>query len=619
MLSSIFVDKTLFVEELINSSDKVTLINMPRRWGKSTNLSMLKTFLAIQVDENGNQLRDKTSTLRYKLFAGGNITTEEGPLQQTITIAPTKLAVKSPELLSYYQGKYPVVFLDFQNCFGRNLAEIESDLSKIKTKTVEAFRYLEKSCVGYDGMKLGVEYRKFVQEYSPNLNFQDAILHLCKLLRAHHGTKVWILVDEYDAVLTRAYREFDRESSLAVAHTFRAIYTCLFKGNHDLYKGVLTGVQNIVKIGALSGLNNLGIFNIRNTKYSQYYGINGEELKLLMDHFSITDTERILIKEWYNGYRENIGSVQEKIFIDKYNLWSVLKYMNNRNDGFVSYWEKSGSIEFIADLLKRRPFKEKIQILVTGESITINNLKEDFSVQDFFRLKDMIDFGDGIEIESDGFDLILSYLFIAGYLTEAGDNPEKYRLPNREMRDVFARYLSVYYENSLNVDAKKLSDLILILSKVFRTDSVEQIESIITTEFAPPLNRLIRSLVFNTKESNAQDNRLFANEDLIRTLMNYIVLQMTNSYFATEKCTTKLDFTGGRADIVTIMNNTGAIIEIKFRGCSKIALMQSKDYIKLIAHCGTRVFIGCNVSDEQDVTLSGEIVQDNSTMCFEYP
>ena len=621
MRSSIFVDKTLFVEELINSSDKVTLITMPRRWGKSTNLSMLKTFLDVQIDQDGNKFKDKTTTLRYKLFAGGNITTKEGPSQQTMTIASTKLAGKSPGLLSYYQGEFPVVFLDFQNCFGRNLAEIESNLSVMKTATVEAFRYLEKSCVGFGGTKLGVQYRKLVQEYSPTLSFQDAILHLCKLLRAHHGTKVWILVDEYDAVVTRAYREFDRESSKKVEHMFIAIYVCLFKGNHDLYKGVLTGVQYILKIGALSGLNNLAKFDIRNSKYSRYYGINGDELKLIMDHFSIADPERILIKDWYNGYRENIGSVQDKILIDKYNIWSVMKYMNNKdnNIGFVSYWEKSVSIDFIANLLKRRFYKEKIQILVTGESITLNHLKEDFLAQDFFRLQDMIDFGDSIEMDRNGFDVILSYLFIQGYLTQAGDDPNEYRIPNREMRDVFARYLMVSYENSLNVDPTKLSDLSLILSKVFRTDSIEQIESIITTEFAPPLNRLIRSLVFNTKELNAQDNGLFVNDDLIHTLMNYVALQMTNSYFATEKCTTKLDFTEGNTDIVMVINNTGAIIDMTFRGGSNRAFMESKDYRKLIAHCGTRVFIGCNVSDELEVTLSGEIVQNNATVCFEYP
>ena len=71
--SSIFVDKSLFIEEIINSKDEVTLITMPRRWGKSSNIEMLKKFLEIQVDENGTVIEDKKETLNYKLFAGGKI------------------------------------------------------------------------------------------------------------------------------------------------------------------------------------------------------------------------------------------------------------------------------------------------------------------------------------------------------------------------------------------------------------------------------------------------------------------------------------------------------------------------------------------------------------------
>ena len=46
--SSIYVDKSLFVKEIIEDSSKVILITMPRRWGKSLNLDTLKRFLSIE-------------------------------------------------------------------------------------------------------------------------------------------------------------------------------------------------------------------------------------------------------------------------------------------------------------------------------------------------------------------------------------------------------------------------------------------------------------------------------------------------------------------------------------------------------------------------------------------
>ena len=107
--SSVFVDKTLLIEEIINSCIEVSLITMPRRWGKSMNMNVVKTFFEIEVDVNGNKVKDKFQTVRYKLFAGGSITIGQGPLQQTKIIRPSKLALKTPELLNY-QGECPVVY-----------------------------------------------------------------------------------------------------------------------------------------------------------------------------------------------------------------------------------------------------------------------------------------------------------------------------------------------------------------------------------------------------------------------------------------------------------------------------------------------------------------------------
>jgi len=281
--SSIFVDKSLFIEEIINSQDEVTLITMPRRWGKSSNLEMLKKFLEIQVDENGKVIEDKKETLNYKLFAGGEIQIKQGFTEQTITIKTSKLIEKIPQALNY-QGQYPVILIDFKDCKGSNADDIRSKVYAKIIETVRNFSYLKDSGKSYKETTVGLEYKNLLNKTKTD-SFETIIKDLSTLLHTYHGEKVWILVDEYDASANHAYREFDDKAAKKVADLFRGIFEPSLKGNDSLKKGILTGVQYIVQSGMLSGLNNLSKYNMTNKKYSQYYGINPQEMELLLKHF----------------------------------------------------------------------------------------------------------------------------------------------------------------------------------------------------------------------------------------------------------------------------------------------------------------------------------------------
>lgn len=617
--SSIFVDKSLFIEEIINSQDEVTLITMPRRWGKSSNLEMLKKFLEIQVDENGKVIEDKKETLNYKLFAGGEIQIKQGFTEQTITIKTSKLIEKIPQALNY-QGQYPVILIDFKDCKGSNADDIRSKVYAKIIETVRNFSYLKDSGKSYKETTVGLEYKNLLNKTKTD-SFETIIKDLSTLLHTYHGEKVWILVDEYDASANHAYREFDDKAAKKVADLFRGIFEPSLKGNDSLKKGILTGVQYIVQSGMLSGLNNLSKYNMTNKKYSQYYGINPQEMELLLKHFSVEESKKSKIKDWYNGYQENIGTDESKVFIDKYNIWSVINYLNRQDEGFKSYWEKSGTIDFMRSLFKKQEFKEKIELLVNGGSININSLKEDFSVDDFNSLKEITSTDGKSEIDVLGFELIFSYLFITGYLTTLKDSTAQYWLPNKELKKEFGEKIQEYYKTIFNIDPKKFSDLTNIFSEVFNATSNQQIEMIFKNHFGPKFADLIKSVSLYTQNNiEIKDSGLFANEDLMHSLLNNIVLQVVNSKFASERYTTKPDGKKGRADIVIEKNNIGVIIEMKYAGNSKEALQQSKGYEELIEQCLTKVFIGCDISCKQEVLLSGEIVGDNiETIQFEYP
>jgi hypothetical protein len=618
--SSIFIDKSLFIKEIIEDSAKTILITMPRRWGKSLNLDMFKRFLSIE------EMDSKTKELNKQIFKQ-SIKTNLDKTKSQLNISTTQIKITDENIIGQtkvidsleLQGQYPVIFIDFKDCKGSNFEDVAKKLQRKIVETIEKFGYLDLSQKTYSGkITIGQKYNELFDQIRLG-NFDTAVKELSTLLYAHHGKKVWILIDEYDAAVNKAYLEFNDEEAKQVSELFRGIFESALKGNNNLEKGVLTGVQYIVKSGMLSGLNNLSKYNIINFKYSQYYGINQEEMNDLMQHFEIEESQAAKIKDWYNGYQENIGTDENKIFIDKYNIWSVVNYLNRQNDGFRSYWEESGSVDFIKPLFKQQNFKKKIEDLVNAKNIKIDELAIDFSVDNFRTLKQITNSNGKIEINSAGFELIFSYLFITGYLTIANDKNTEFKLPNKEIKTELEKNLKNYYKTIFSIEPEKFSELTEILNVVFEQKNSLEIKEIFEKNFGPKFSELIKNVkMFN--KSNENSIGLFANEDLMHSLLNNIVLQIVNGSFASERYTVKTDGTKGRADIVVAKNGTGLLIEMKYKGKADEALEQAKEYAELVKDTNTQIFIGCNITNQQEVFLSGDIVIDGAEpFHFDYP
>ena len=605
--SSIFVDKSLFVKEIIEDSSKVILITMPRRWGKSLNLDTLKRFLSVEEEQK---------ELNKKLFAGGEIQVQQGFTTITKQIQPSKLVTENPDALNI-QGQFPVIFIDFKDCKGTSAEDVQSKLKDKIFETVRNFSYLQNSEEAYKDTTIGQEYMTLLNKVKNNI-FLRAIKELTELLHIYYGKKVWILIDEYDAAANQAYLEFNDEEAKQVSELFRGIFESALKGNEHLEKGVMTGVQYIVKSGMLSGLNNLSKYNVTSTKYSKYYGINQEEMDLLLEHFGIDESKAARIKDWYNGYQSNIGTAEEPNFIDKYNIWSVVNYLNKQPEGFKSYWENHSLGNVInKEILKNPSIKNIVEGLINNNHLVLTNLTSDFNIDDFNALKSILNKHDQINIKQDGIDLLFSYLFITGYLTNALTT-NKYSLPNKEIKIEFETKLKDYYNQIFNISPAKFNKLTETLTEVFSEKTTDEIVHIFKTEFGVQLTDLISTL--ELYDDNKAIKGAFKNEDLMHSLLNNIAIQIVNAKFASERYTTKPDGTKGRADIVLEKNNCGVVIEMKYKGTANEALEQAKGYEKLVEDTNIQIFIGCNITDQQEVFLSGDIIVDGNTpIHFDYP
>lgn len=609
--STVFADKSLFIKDIIEDSDTALLLAMPRRWGKTVNLDMLRRFLEIPVDGNGESI-DKSCTDNHKLFVGDRI---DGGIRGETMLSPLKIS--SVKLFgkteaSTVQGTYPVIYIDFKNCKSDRFDTMREGVKRVLNGCFKRHRYLEKSD------HLDEEEKEKIKRYvgaisSEKLDddqIKSGLRFLSEMLHKHHDKKkVWILVDEYDAVANVAYRKFNTEDLDKTIELFAGIYENALKGNLYLEKGVLTGVQYIAQSGMLSGLNNLGKFNFTDAKYAQYYGLDQGEVDLFFGHFEVPKPLGDKAKSWYNGYQVqkyngNLATSPQEL-ISKYNIWSIISYLKRGEfSRFKSHWEESGNIDFLDELLTTPEVREELEKLIDGACISFAR-KEDFSANDFKQLKNMI--GGNKEISPDGLAVLFSYLFIGGYLTIDGHTQNSYRLPNMEITHEMGKRLIKYYQHICTVDPAKIQGVTNVLQNLMSQPDRECMQEHFK-DFYDRFKEVIRTVKL---VGDKNEEGIFTNEDIIHSLLNYIALQTQHTTFGSELYTTKLHSKQkGRADIKITNKDVGVIMEIKCVPVSdygnnhmKEALEQAMSYRKLL-ETRNKLFIAVNV--ERGVRTSEE-------------
>ena len=292
--STIFADKSLFIKDVIEDSDTVLLLAMPRRWGKTVNLDMLRRFLEIPVDDNGKVI-DGIATANYQIFRKECALQPDGG-KSLLKVSQSRILVQNLEEDVFdrqevdaleLQGTYPVIYIDFKSCKSDSFDTVRKGVKRVLNSCFKQYRYLGKSD------KLDGEEQKKIKRYvgvisSEGLNddeIKSGLKFLSQMLYQHYNKKkAWILIDEYDAVANVAYRKFNTDNLDKTIELFAGIYEDALKGNPYLEKGVLTGVQYIAQSGMLSGLNNLGKFNFTDAKYAQHYGLDQSEVDRFFGH-----------------------------------------------------------------------------------------------------------------------------------------------------------------------------------------------------------------------------------------------------------------------------------------------------------------------------------------------
>lgn len=453
--SKISVDKTLLLKEILrNFKDaREILITLPRKWGKTTNLKMLSSFLEIQVDSQGNPLPPKV-TKAYQLFKYGVFDTDKS-FEKALLIS------KEDDIINTHLGQYPVIHITFLNIEASNFNDFKD---RLRGRISSAFRqhlYLldvyKKLITQNEGNVTALNstnriIHKFVQHVYRNASDTDTLTSLkflSEMLYRHFNKKVFILIDEYDSpvkkLITNEEFEEDKTSSLNYYYDF---LRQTLRNNEFLEKAVVTGILKLSKLYNASSLTNTNIkeCNFWYNPLFLYYGFNAGEAKLLFDKCNVTTAKELTaIHYWYEGYKTGLCGLQ--IF----NPWTINEYLQERV--FQGYWEGgTGSIApLIPNLMKNPAFAKVYNDMLDKGLLYTANLTTLECTEEHYEIVRNPQYYKNTSVEN--VHAALKYLLGTGYLTFAQDydveSPQHIiKLPNYEIKSHFE-----YYRNLSNLEA----------------------------------------------------------------------------------------------------------------------------------------------------------------------
>lgn len=446
-----YVDKTNLIEQLFSNWGEVNLFTRPRRFGKTLNMSMLKSFFEIGADPT--------------LFEGLYIS-------------------KNKQLCDEHMGKHPVIFLSLKNVEGLTFEAAKYQMIELIGKEATRFSFLSQS----DRLNAADKsvYLSFIKRIEGRYAMNEDLLYgslqtLSELLYKHYGKKTVILIDEYDVPLDKAFQHGYYREMVAL---IRAMFGKALKTNDALEFAVLTGCLRVSKESIFTGLNNFKILSITDSRFDEQFGFTDDEVRKLLTFYQV-ENRFDETKEWYDGY--HFGNV------DVYCPWDVINHVDRIKDDPgarpETYWINTSGNDLVKRFVDKasKTTRNEIERLIAGESIE-KQIRLDLTYD---------------EIDS-SIENLWSVLFTTGYLTHTEISEEgtyKLVIPNKEVREVFKLQIQEWFKKSIFSNTEQLQSFWNAFEEG-NTDGMEKY-----------LNRVLSNSVsvFDTKTQNGEKESSYHN------------------------------------------------------------------------------------------------------------
>ncbi len=389
-----FVDKSLFIEEVIEDISEVLLFPRPRRFGKTLNMSMLHYFFT-----------NKSTEENRRLFDG--------------------LAITKSHVFEKHLGQYPVVFLSFKSCKGDSYEKIFYSIRSVIAKAFKDCSHILEKDLFYAAEQ--EKFHQIIEEKADESLLSESLLLLSEYLDRFYHKKVFILIDEYDTPIHEAYLNGFYNRAIDF---MRILLGNTLKGNQHLQKGIITGILRVSKESMFSDLNNVKVYSVLSEKFNTWFGFTQGEVDHFLDDFGFINS-RNQVKDWYNGYY--FGN--EEI----YNPWSILCFADSKGK-FQPYWLSTSANALVHNLIK-----DSDNTVKKGIEDILNNIpvytpvNENISFEDF----------------ESSHETVMSFLIQTGYLKALFHGMQNNRMvyevsiPNEELRLIYIDTITRWFNESI--------------------------------------------------------------------------------------------------------------------------------------------------------------------------
>ncbi len=311
----VYVDKTLFIEKLLNTG-RFFFLSRPRRFGKTLFLSTLYYFFRGEKD----------------LFKG----------------------------LYIYERwkweKYPVIRLSMTATTPFDKEAFILSLNELLRGVFDAY---------------GLQ-RYYNAKFPPSINFRNLIEHLSR----KENSSVVVLIDEYDVPLTdnllnpKVFHE--------VRNFLRQFYRVLKDNDHYIAFLFVTGVTKFAHVSLFSGFNNLEDISLTE-EFATICGYTEKEFLHYFKDYLPENPQQLrqnlqIIRQWYNGYdfygydkkNSQVTYEQHRTQNCVYNPYDILLYLRQKT--FDVYWFTTATPSFLIEFAQKHHLNipiaslEKMQI-----------------------------------------------------------------------------------------------------------------------------------------------------------------------------------------------------------------------------------------------------------------
>lgn len=461
-----YIDKTGLICDLLHNWGEVNLFTRPRRFGKTLNMSMLKSFFEIGTDKT--------------LFEGLAISQETA-------------------LCEEYMGKFPVVSISLKGVDGLNFEEAYGILRQILRSEMYRLNFLVNSDRVFDKEKNAL--KRFLNEEETKEDVWGSLKMLSSLLYQHFGQKAILLIDEYDVPLDKAFRHGYYEEMVSL---LRGLFGQALKTNQFLQFAVLTGCLRVSKESIFTGMNNFKILSITDTRFDEHFGFTETEVIRLLKDYRL-ENHLAETKEWYDGYLFGNANI--------YCPWDVISYVDHLSaDPYAepeAFWINTSGNDLVKRFIDKadKTTQNEIERLIAGEV-----------VEKAVRLDLTYD-----ELDSSILNL-WSVLFTTGYLTQA-DRAVKgiYKLiiPNREVREVFVLQIQEWFRESVVDDEEPMREFCQAFLERKPEDIQKQLNVI--------LNRMISILDTKAPDDKKENFYHGLLLELLRSKAKWLILSNAES------------------------------------------------------------------------------------------